>query len=251
MDLIQKAFWFLLAIGILVPIHEWGHYSVARACGVKVLRFSIGFGRVLWSRVGRGGTEFAISALPLGGYVRMLGMGDETVVPHEREQAFKNRPVRQRAAILAAGPAANWLLAIVLFAVVAWIGSEQPKALLGTPPSASLAAWVAAAIRSDAGRIFADASTAAGAPSETGAPAAGLSAGTASGWNSGLSSTRPCTWPVTPRAVPSSSSPVASTTRSRSMRSSNRKSCSRLSPISTVRVSRSMRELSASMCRCW
>lgn len=139
MDVIHKAFWFLIAIGILVPIHEWGHYSVARACGVKVLRFSIGFGRVLWSRVGRGGTEFAISAWPLGGYVRMLGMGDETVVPHERDQAFKNRPVRQRAAILAAGPAANWLLAIGLFAVVAWIGSEQPKALLGTPPSASLA----------------------------------------------------------------------------------------------------------------
>lgn len=139
MELIQKAFWFLIAIGILVPIHEWGHYRVARACGVKVLRFSVGFGRVLWSRVDRRGTEFAISALPLGGYVRMLGMGDEPVAAHERDQAFKNRPVRQRAAILAAGPAANWLLAILLFAVVAWIGSEQPKALLGTPPSASLA----------------------------------------------------------------------------------------------------------------
>ena len=139
MELIQKAFWFLIAIGILVPIHEWGHYSVARACGVKVLRFSIGFGQVLWSRVGRGGTEFAISALPLGGYVRMLGMGDEPVAAHEHDQAFKSRPVRQRAAILAAGPAANWLLAILLFAVVAWIGSDQPKALLGTPPSASLA----------------------------------------------------------------------------------------------------------------
>ncbi|WP_457421524.1 RIP metalloprotease RseP [Roseateles sp. P5_E7] len=139
MDMIQKAFWFLIAIGILVPIHEWGHYRVARACGVKVLRFSVGFGRVLWSRVGRGGTEFAISAVPLGGYVRMLGMGDEPVAAHESDQAFKNRPVGQRAAILAAGPAANWLLAILLFAVVAWIGSDQPKALLGTPPSASLA----------------------------------------------------------------------------------------------------------------
>jgi regulator of sigma E protease len=139
MDLIQKAFWFLIAIGILVPIHEWGHYRVARACGVKVLRFSIGFGRVLWSRVDRHGTEFAISAIPLGGYVRMLGMGDEPVVPQEREQAFRNLPVRQRAAIIAAGPAANWLLAIVLFALVAWLGIEQPKAVLGTPPAASLA----------------------------------------------------------------------------------------------------------------
>lgn len=139
MDLIQKAFWFFIAIGILVPIHEWGHYRVARACGVKVLRFSVGFGRVLWSRVGRGGTEFAVSAVPLGGYVRMLGMGDDAVAPHEREQAFRNRPLRQRAAIVAAGPAANWVLAILLFTAVAWIGSEQPKALLGTPPSASLA----------------------------------------------------------------------------------------------------------------
>jgi regulator of sigma E protease len=139
MDLIQKAFWFLVAIGILVPIHEWGHYRVARACGVKVLRFSIGFGRVLWSRVGRGGTEFAISSIPLGGYVRMLGMGDEPVAPHERDQAFRHLPVRQRAAILAAGPAANWVLAILLFAVVAWMGSEQPKAQLGTPAAASLA----------------------------------------------------------------------------------------------------------------
>ncbi|MBW8844534.1 MAG: RIP metalloprotease RseP [Burkholderiales bacterium] len=139
MDLILKAFWFLIAIGILVPVHEWGHYRVARACGVKVLRFSIGFGRVLWSRVGRGGTEFAISSLPLGGYVRMLGMSDDPVAPHEREQAFSHRPVYQRAAILAAGPAANWLLAILLFAAVAWLGSEQPKALLGTPPGASLA----------------------------------------------------------------------------------------------------------------
>lgn len=142
MDLTQKiqsAFWFTVAIGILVPVHEWGHYRVARACGVKVLRFSVGFGRVLWSRVGRSGTEFAISAVPLGGYVRMLGMGDEPVTAHEREQAFKNKSVPQRAAVIVAGPAANWVLAILLFAVVAWLGVEQPKAVLGTPPVASLA----------------------------------------------------------------------------------------------------------------
>ncbi|MFG6455414.1 RIP metalloprotease RseP [Roseateles sp. BYS96W] len=139
MELIQKAFWFLIAIGILVPIHEWGHYRVARACGVKVLRFSVGFGRVLWRRVGRDGTEFVISAIPLGGYVRMLGMGDEPVAPHQRDQAFRYLSVGRRAAILAAGPAANWLLAIGLFALVACMGSEQPKALLGTPPAASLA----------------------------------------------------------------------------------------------------------------
>lgn len=130
---------FLAALGLLIAVHEWGHYRVARACGVKVLRFSIGFGRVLWRRVGRDGTEFTLSALPLGGYVRMLDERDGLVAPHEREQAFNQRPLRQRAAIVAAGPAANWVLAIVLFAAVAWLGSEVPKAVVGTPPAGSLA----------------------------------------------------------------------------------------------------------------
>lgn len=130
---------FLAALGLLIAVHEWGHYRVARACGVKVLRFSIGFGRVLWRRVGRDGTEFTLSALPLGGYVRMLDERDGQVAPHERDQAFNQRPLRQRAAIVAAGPFANWVLAVVLFAAVAWLGSEVPKAVLGTPPSGSLA----------------------------------------------------------------------------------------------------------------
>jgi regulator of sigma E protease len=131
---------FLAALALLIAVHEWGHYRVARACGVKVLRFSIGFGHVIWRRVGRNGTEFTLSALPLGGYVRMLDERDGTVVaPHEREQAFNRRPLRQRAAIVAAGPAANWVLAIVLFAAVAWLGSEQPKAVLGTPATGSVA----------------------------------------------------------------------------------------------------------------
>lgn len=130
---------FLFALALLIAVHEWGHYRVARACGVKVLRFSIGFGRVIWRRVGRDGTEFTLSALPLGGYVRMLDERDGPVPPHEREQAFGQRPLRQRAAIVAAGPAANWVLAVLLFAAVAWLGSELPKALLGTPPAGSLA----------------------------------------------------------------------------------------------------------------
>ena len=79
---------FLAALALLIAVHEWGHYRVARACGVKVLRFSIGFGRVIWRRVGRDGTEFTLSALPLGGYVRMLDERDGTVAPHEREQAW-------------------------------------------------------------------------------------------------------------------------------------------------------------------
>ena len=130
---------FLAALALLIAVHEWGHYRVARACGVKVLRFSIGFGRVIWRRVGRDGTEFTLSALPLGGYVRMLDERDGTVAPHEREQAFNQRPLHQRAAIVAAGPAANWVLAVLLFAAVAWLGSEVPKAVLGTPTAGSLA----------------------------------------------------------------------------------------------------------------
>lgn len=130
---------FLFAVALLIAVHEWGHYRVARACGVKVLRFSIGFGRVLWRRVGRDGTEFTLSALPLGGYVRMLDERDGPVPEQQREQAFGQRPLRQRAAIVAAGPAANWLLAILLFAVVAWVGVELPRPVLGTPASGSLA----------------------------------------------------------------------------------------------------------------
>jgi regulator of sigma E protease len=130
---------FLVALAVLIAVHEWGHYRVARACGVKVLRFSLGFGRVIWRRIGRDGTEFTLSALPLGGYVRMLDERDGPVAPNEREQAFNQRPLRQRAAIVAAGPFANWLLAVLLFTVLAWLGSEVPKAVLGTPPVGSLA----------------------------------------------------------------------------------------------------------------
>lgn len=130
---------FLVALALLIAVHEWGHYRVARACGVKVLRFSIGFGRVLWRRIGRDGTEFTLSALPLGGYVRMLDERDGPVAPQELEQAFNQRPLRHRMAIVAAGPAANWVLAVLLFAAVAWLGSDMPKALLGTPPAGSLA----------------------------------------------------------------------------------------------------------------
>ena len=91
---------FLVTLAVLIVVHEYGHYRTAVACGVKVLRFSIGFGRVLWRRVGRDGTEFTLSALPLGGYVRMLDERDGMVAPHERSQAFNQRPLRQRAAIV-------------------------------------------------------------------------------------------------------------------------------------------------------
>ncbi len=131
---------FLVTLGVLIVVHEWGHYRVAKACGVKVLRFSVGFGRVIWRRQsGPDATEFTLSALPLGGYVRMLDEREGPVAPHQRAQAFNNRPLRQRAAIVAAGPAANFVLAILLFAAVNLMGVDEPKALLGAPQAGSLA----------------------------------------------------------------------------------------------------------------
>lgn len=111
----------LVTLGILVTVHEFGHFWVARRCGVKVLRFSIGFGKAVKSWVGKDGTEYVIAPIPLGGYVKMLGQEDtrtasETSVPdHQRHLSFSSKPLWQRMAIVAAGPIANFLLAIVVF----------------------------------------------------------------------------------------------------------------------------------------
>ncbi|MGN7872728.1 RIP metalloprotease RseP [Roseateles sp. 22389] len=138
--MLSQVLYFLVTLGILIVIHEWGHYRVARACGVKVLRFSVGFGRVLLRRrKSPDGTEFTLSAIPLGGYVRMLDESDGPVAPGEQSQAFNRKSLWQRAAIVAAGPAANLILAVLLFAAVGWIGREEPKALLGSPVAGGLA----------------------------------------------------------------------------------------------------------------
>ena len=131
---------FLLTIGILIVIHEYGHYRVAVACGVKVLRFSVGFGRVLWRRQATpDSTEFVICALPLGGYVKMLDEREAPVDARELDRAFNRKPLLQRAAVVAAGPVANLLLAVLLYAAVHWIGVDEPKAVMGAPVVASLA----------------------------------------------------------------------------------------------------------------
>ncbi|UXH77044.1 RIP metalloprotease RseP [Roseateles amylovorans] len=137
---LSQILYFLITLGILIVVHEWGHYRVARACGVKVLRFSVGFGRVLLRRRKHpDATEFTLSAIPLGGYVRMLDEGDGNVPPELRSQAFNRKTLWQRAAIVSAGPAANLILAVLLFAAVGWIGREEPKAVLGTPVAGGLA----------------------------------------------------------------------------------------------------------------
>jgi len=131
---------FLLTLGVLIVVHEYGHYRVAVACGVRVLRFSIGFGRVLWRRQPKpDGTEFVVCALPLGGYVRMLDEREGTVPAGDLDRAFNRKPLWQRAAIVAAGPAANLLLAVALYATVHWMGVEEPKAVLALPAAGSVA----------------------------------------------------------------------------------------------------------------
>jgi regulator of sigma E protease len=130
---------FVVALGILITVHEWGHYRMAVACGVKVLRFSVGFGKPLLRWKGRSGTEFVLAALPLGGYVRMLDERDAPVDAAERHLAFNQQPLRARTAIVAAGPAANLILAALLYAVVNWVGMPEPQAVLAAPASGSVA----------------------------------------------------------------------------------------------------------------
>lgn len=135
---------FVVALGVLIAVHEYGHYRVAVACGVKVERFSVGFGKALFrwqpKRQHPGQqTEFVIAAFPLGGYVKMLDEREGPVAPEERHRAFNTQPLRSRAAIVAAGPIANLLLAIALYTAVNWIGVEEPVARLAPPVAASLA----------------------------------------------------------------------------------------------------------------
>ena len=131
---------FILALGVLIAIHEYGHYRVAVACGIKVLKFSIGFGKPVYSwRIKGKPTEFSIGMLPLGGYVKMLDEREGPVDPSERHLAFNTQPLKSRAAVVAAGPAANLLLAIVLYSALNWSGLQEPKAVLASPVAGSVA----------------------------------------------------------------------------------------------------------------
>ena len=131
MDFVGAAAAFVVAVGILVTVHEFGHFWVARRLGVRVLRFSIGFGRPIWSRLGADGTEYAIGILPLGGYVKMLDDRDGELPEAERARAFDSRPLWARSAIVLAGPAFNFLFAALAWWVVYLVGIAALKAVVG------------------------------------------------------------------------------------------------------------------------
>ncbi|MDT8879997.1 sigma E protease regulator RseP [Halomonas saccharevitans] len=160
MGLIQNVLAVIVVLGLLITFHEFGHFWVARRCGVKVLRFSVGFGKPLWSRRDRHGTEFAVAAIPLGGYVKMLDEREGPVDPAEQHLAFNNKTVWQRIAVVSAGPLANFLLAIVAYwalfvagtttvaPVVGSVAPDSPASQGGLVPGQEITAVQGAAVRS-------------------------------------------------------------------------------------------------------
>lgn len=131
---------FIIALGVLITVHEFGHFWVARRCGVRVERFSIGFGKALWRRSDKQGTEFVVAMIPLGGYVKMLDERVEPVTPEMRHRAFNNKSVGQRAAVIAAGPIANFLFAIFAWWLVFIIGVPGVRPVIGEITPDSIAA---------------------------------------------------------------------------------------------------------------
>jgi len=136
----QSLFFFLVALALLIVIHEYGHFWVARKCGVKVLRFSVGFGKPLWRKIGNDGTEYVLAPIPLGGYVKMLDEREGDVAEAEREQAFNRQSLAKRVAIVAAGPAANLLFAVFAYWLLFVTGIPGIKPLIGDIAADSYAA---------------------------------------------------------------------------------------------------------------
>jgi regulator of sigma E protease len=124
--------WLLVTLGLLITFHEFGHFWVARKLGVRVLRFSVGFGRPLWSRTDDEGTEYAVAAFPLGGYVKMLDEREGEVPPDQLDQAFNRKPVAARIAIVAAGPAFNLVFAVLAFWVMFLVGIPESRPVIGS-----------------------------------------------------------------------------------------------------------------------
>ena len=131
---------FIIAIAVLVSVHEYGHFWAARKCGIKVHRFSIGFGKVIWKRIDKHGTEFAVSMIPLGGYVKMLDGRNEAVPVEQKSQAFDSKSVLQRAFVIIAGPLANFIFAIFAYWVIYLYGMPSVKPVIESITPSSIAA---------------------------------------------------------------------------------------------------------------
>ncbi len=139
-EMLQTGAGFVIALGILITFHEFGHYWVARKCNVKILRFSIGFGRPIWQRqFGADNSEFVIAAIPLGGYVKMLDEREGAVREAERHRAFNAKPLGQRFAIVLAGPVFNFIFAILAYWLVYLIGVTGLKPVIGEVEAGSIA----------------------------------------------------------------------------------------------------------------
>ncbi|WP_434644722.1 RIP metalloprotease RseP [Haemophilus influenzae] len=131
---------FIIAIAVLVSVHEYGHFWAARKCGIKVHRFSIGFGKVIWKRIDKYGTEFAVSMIPLGGYVKMLDGRNEVVPAEQKSQAFDSKSVLQRSFVIIAGPLANFIFAIFAYWVIYLYGMPTVKPVIESITPSSIAA---------------------------------------------------------------------------------------------------------------
>ncbi|WP_047607603.1 sigma E protease regulator RseP [Rahnella aquatilis] len=131
---------FIVALGVLITVHEFGHFWVARRCSVRVERFSVGFGRALWRRTDRQGTEYVLAIIPLGGYVKMLDERVEAVAPEFRHQSFNNKKIWQRAAIISAGPIANFIFAVFAYWLVFVIGVPSVRPVVANVTANSIAA---------------------------------------------------------------------------------------------------------------
>jgi regulator of sigma E protease len=131
-EVFGSIWWLLVALGLLVTFHEFGHFWVARKLGVRVLRFSVGFGKAIWSRRGADDTEYVIAAIPLGGYVKMLDEREGDVPQNELDQAFNRKPTSTRIAIVAAGPVFNLVFAVLAFWLMFMVGIPEYRPLIGS-----------------------------------------------------------------------------------------------------------------------
>jgi len=131
LEVLGSIWWLIVVLGLLVTFHEFGHYWVARRCGVKVLRFSVGFGRPLWSRTAADGTEYQVAAIPLGGYVKMLDEREDDVPAELLDQSFNRKTVGQRFAIVAAGPVFNLVFAVLAFWLMFMVGVPEARPVVG------------------------------------------------------------------------------------------------------------------------